>query len=192
MAWVPKIALALFAGIAAAQQSPVIVDPEDELLSMLQQWRQQDKGSNSGLPPEPSQRAATTAVSPAMSADCTINGKPQSPCPSIGNTTRRDQRSPVILSALQPEYPALAAASSIRGRVIVLVTVDENGTPRDPKVISVSASNTDGQLVKAAKAFGFEQAALTAVRKWIFAPGIKDGVPTSAKLIVEVNFPAQY
>jgi hypothetical protein len=35
MAWVPKIALALFTGIAAAEQSPVVVNPEDELLAML-------------------------------------------------------------------------------------------------------------------------------------------------------------
>jgi protein TonB len=191
MAWVPKIALALSAGIAAAQQSPVVVDPEKELLSMLQEWRQQHKG-NGGLPVEPPQGAATAAETPATLGSCMINGKPQSPCPSIANSSRRDQRSPMILSALQPEYPALAAASAIRGRVIVLVTVDENGTPRDPKVVSVSATDVDGELIKEAKTFGFEQAALAAVRKWIFAPGFKDGVPTSAKLVVEVNFPPQY
>lgn len=191
MAWVPKIALALFTGIAAAQQSPVVVDPEDELLSMLKQWRQQDQGSNSGLSSKTPQRAAATAVTPAAPDDCTINGKPQNPCPSIENTPRRDQRGPVILSAFEPEYPPLAAASSIRGRVIVLVTINENGIPRDPQVISVSATNADGQAIKAAKTFGFEPAALQAVGKWIFAPGFKDGVPTSAKLIVEVNFPAQ-
>jgi TonB family protein len=97
----------------------------------------------------------------------------------------------VLLSAPQPEYPTLAAASGIHGRVIALVTVDENGIPRDPKVISVSATNPAGELIKAAKTFGFEQAAIAAVRKWVFAPGFKDGVPTSAKLVVEVNFPAQ-
>jgi TonB family protein len=147
MAWVPKIALALSAGIAAAQQSPVVVDPEEELLFMLHEWRQQPKG-NGGLPAEPPQGAATTAETAATPGGCMINGKPQSPCPSIANLSRRDHRSPMILSALQPEYPALAAASAIRGRVIVLVTVDENGIPRDPKVISVSATDADGQLIK--------------------------------------------
>jgi TonB family protein len=189
MAWVPKIALALSAAIAAAQQqTPVIVDPEDELLSMLQQWRQQHKGNNSGLPPG----APAAAESPAVMGACTINGKPQSPCPLNGNTTRRDQRTPVILSALQPEYPAAAAAAAIRGRVILVVTVDENGIPRDPKVISVSATNPAGELIQAAKTFGFEPAALATVRKWVFAPAFKDGVPTSARLVVEVIFPAQY
>lgn len=192
MAWVPKIALALSAGIAVAQQSPVVVDPEGELLSMLQEWRQHHTGNNEGQPSNSSQGTVTTAETSAMSRGCLVNGKPQSPCPSIGNTTRRDQRSPVILSALQPEYPPLAAASAIRGRVIVLVTVDENGTPRDPKVISVSATNAAGELIKAAKTFGFEQAALAAVRKWIFAPGFKDGAPTSTKIVAEVNFPPQY
>jgi TonB family protein len=187
MAWVPKIALALSAGIAAAQQSPVVVDPENELLSMLQEWRQQHKGNNGELPSESSQRTVTTAETPALSDACMINGKPQSPCPLI-DTTQRDQRSPVILSALQPEYPPLAAASATRGRVIVLVTVDQNGIPRDPKVISVSATNPTGELIKAARTFGFEQAALAAVRKWIFAPGFKDGALTTAKLIVEINW----
>jgi TonB family protein len=191
MAWVPKVVLALSAGIAAAQQPPVVVDPEDELLSMLQEWRQQHKGNNGGLPAESSQGTVTAAQTSAMSDGCTINGRPQSPCPSIANTTRRNQRTPVILSALQPEYPPLAAASAIRGRVIVLVTVDENGIPRDLNVISLSATNPAGELIKGAKTFGFEQAALAAVRKWIFAPGFKDGAPTSAKLIVEVNFPPQ-
>jgi TonB family protein len=192
MAWVPKIALALSVGILAAQQTPVVVDPEDELLSMLQEWRQQHTENNGGLPPQPPQRTATTAETPAVSDGCMINGKPQSPCPLISNTTGRDRPSPVILSALQPEYPALAAASAIRGRVILLVTVDENGIPREPKVISVSATNPAGELIKAAKTFGFEQAALAAVRKWVFAPRFKDGLPTSAKLLVEVNFPARY
>ena len=192
MAWAPKIALALSAGIAAAQQAPVVVDPEDELVSMLQEWRQQHEVTNSEQPAEPAQRTATTEETPAKPAGCLINGKPQSPCPSTGNTTRRDQRSPVILSAPQPEYPTLAAASGIHGRVIAVVTVDENGIPRTPKVISVSATNADGQLTKEAKTFGFDQAALAALQKWIFAPGFKDGVPTTAKLVVEVNFPSQY
>jgi protein TonB len=97
----------------------------------------------------------------------------------------------VILSAIQPEYPALAAASGIRGRVSVLVTVDENGIPRDSKVISVSARDAGGQLIKDAKKVGFDQAALAAVRNWIFAPGTKDGVPAPTKLVIEVNFPPQ-
>ena len=96
----------------------------------------------------------------------------------------------MIVPAFEPGYPPLAEASSIRGRVIVLVTIDANGIPRDPKVIAVSAANADGQAIKAAGTSGFEQAALRAVRKWLFAPGFKDGVPTAAKSIVEVNLPA--
>jgi protein TonB len=97
----------------------------------------------------------------------------------------------VILSAIQPEYPALAAASGIRGSVSVLVTIDENGIPQDSKVISVSAKDAGGQLIRAAKSFGFDQAALAAVRNWIFAPGTEDGKPSSKKLIIEVQFPPQ-
>jgi hypothetical protein len=40
----------------------------------------------------------------------------------------------------------------------VLVTIDENGIPQDSKVISVSANDAGGQLIKAAKTFGFDQA----------------------------------
>ena len=191
MAWVPKIALALSVGIAAGQQTPVVVDPEDELLSMLEQWRQQNNGRKSGLTPQSSEGAATTEKTPAMSNGCMINGKPQNPCPSIEDTTQRDQRRPVILSAPQPEYPTLAAAWRIHGRVVAVVTVDRNGIPRDPKVISVSATNPAGELIQAAKTFGFEQAAIAAVRMWVFAPGFKDGVTTPANLVVEVYFPAQ-
>jgi len=92
---------------------------------------------------------------------------------------------------MEPEYPALAAASGIRGSVSVLVTVDENGIPRDSKVISVSARDAGGQLIKDAKPFGFDKSALAAVRNWIFAPGTKESVPASTKLVIEVNFPPQ-
>jgi len=47
MAWLPKIAMLFSIGVAAAQQSPIIVDPEDELLSLLQEWRQQNRGKTS-------------------------------------------------------------------------------------------------------------------------------------------------
>ena len=148
MAWVPKIALALSVGILAAQQTPVVVDPEDELLSMLQEWRQQKRGNPLTL--ESTSASEGTADASVRAGGCLINGKPTNPCP-YGDTTQRDRRSPVILSAIQPEYPALAAASGIRGRVSVLVTVDENGIPQDSKVISVSARDAGGQLIKDAK-----------------------------------------
>ena len=189
MAWLPKIAMTFSIGVAAAQQLPVIVDPEDELLSMLQEWRQQKRGNTLTL--ESTSASEGTADAFVRAGGCLINGKPTNPCPYVGDATQRNRRSPVILSAIQPEYPALAAASGIRGRVSVLVTVDENGIPQDSKVISVSARDPGGQLIKDAKRFGFDKAALAAVRNWIFAPGTKDSVPVSTKLVIEVNFPPQ-
>jgi protein TonB len=186
MAWLPKIAMTFSIGIAAAQQAPIIVDPEDELLSMLREWRQPSRGN-----PLPHESGATAGDESAKPESCLINGKPNSPCPYVRDTAGRGQRTPVILSARQPEYPALAAASGIRGSVSVLVTIDENGIPQDSKVISVSAMDPGGQLIRAAKSFGFDQAALAAVRNWIFAPGTKDGKPSSTKLIIEVQFPPQ-
>jgi TonB family protein len=187
MAWPSKVAMVLSVGIAAAQQSPVIVDPEDELLAMLREWRQQSRGN--ALPSEPSPASAAAAEASTAAGTCLINGKAYSPCPTVKNTTGRDEHSPAVLSSIPPEYPALAAASGVRGRVVVLVTIDENGIPRDPKVISASASDAGGQSIQTPKTFGFEAAALAAVRNWIFAPGTKDGTPTSAKLVIEVSFP---
>jgi TonB family protein len=187
MAWLPKIAMTFSISVAAAQQSPIIVDPEDELLSMLQGWRQQKRGNPLTL--ESTSASEGTPDASVKARGCLINGKPTKPCLYVGDTTQRNRRSPVILSAIQPEYPALAAASGIRGRVSVLVTVDENGIRS--KVISVSARDAGGQLIKDAKTFGFDKAALAAVRNWIFAPGTKDSVPASTKLVIEVNFPPQ-
>jgi TonB family protein len=189
MSWLPKVAMTFYIGIAAAQQAPVIVDPEDELLSMLREWRQPNQGNTLSHDPDPAGAAAGDAS--ANPGSCLVNGKPNIPCPYVGNTGGRDQRTPVVLSAIQPEYPTLAAASGIRGRVSLVVTIDENGIPQDSKVISVSATDPGGQVIKEAKTFGFDQAALLAVRNWIFAPGTKDGAPTSKKLIIEVNFPPQ-
>jgi TonB family protein len=188
MAWLPKAALTFYIGIAAAQQLPVIVDPEDELLAMLREWRQPNQRNPFSHDPNPAGSAAGDAF--PNPGSCLVNGKPNTPCPYVRDTDGKDRRTPVILSAIQPDYPALAAASGIRGRVSLLVTIDENGIPQDAKVISISATDPGGQVIEA-KRFGFDQAALAAVRNWIFAPATKDGAPTSKKLIVEVNFPPQ-
>jgi hypothetical protein len=113
MASLPKIAMTFSIGVATAQQSPIIVDPEDELLSMLQEWRQQKRGNPLTL--ESTSASEGTANASVRAGGCLINGKPTNPCP-YGDTTQRDRRTPVILSAIQPEYPALAAASGIRCR----------------------------------------------------------------------------
>jgi len=155
---------------------------------MLQEWRQQKRGNPLTL--ESTSAGDGTADASVKARGCLINGKPANPCPYVADT-QRARRTPVILSAIQPEYPALAAASGIRGRVSVLVTVDENGIPQHSKVISVSARDAGGQLIKDTKAFGFDKAALAAVRNWIFAPGTKDGMPASTKLVIEVNFPPE-
>lgn len=188
MAWLPKIAMVFSVGIAAAQQCPVVVDPESELTSMLQEWRQQNRGN----PEQSREPAPAAAEASAKPGSCVFNGKTCDPCPPLGSTIRKNEHTPLVLSAMQPEYPNLAAASTIRGHVVVLVTIDPNGSPRDPKVITVSARDASGQPTREAKTFGFDQAALAAVRNWIFAPGTKDGVPISAKLVIEINFPALY
>jgi hypothetical protein len=85
MAWLPKIAMTLSIGVAAAQPWPIIVDPEDELLSMLQEWRQQKRGNP--VTPEPTSAGEGTADASVKAGGCLINAKPTNPCPYVGDTT---------------------------------------------------------------------------------------------------------
>jgi TonB family protein len=75
-----------------------------------------------------------------------------------------------------PMYTSAARADRLQGRVLLLVTVTENGTPEQVGVIDGLAD-------------GLTDQALETVRSWHFKPAIgKDGKPFATRVPIEVTF----
>jgi protein TonB len=82
---------------------------------------------------------------------------------------------PVPTYRPEPEYSEEARKAKWQGAVLLQLVVDENGVPRDIKVIH-------------SLGLGLDQKAIEAVRKWRFKPGQKDGKPVPVSANIEVNF----
>lgn len=73
------------------------------------------------------------------------------------------------------KYPDEARRKGISGRVYLQFVVDKNGKPKDPKVIRGIGG-------------GCGEAAISAIEKVKFSPGIKDGKPVKVKFTLPVTF----
>jgi protein TonB len=83
---------------------------------------------------------------------------------------------PRPLARLKPIYPPHARMRKIEGRVILEFVVDADGTARGIEVISSSPGDI------------FTRAAIRAVERWRFSPGIKSGRPVSVRVRQKVTF----
>jgi len=85
-----------------------------------------------------------------------------------------DIREPRKVVHVAPVYPDLALRAGVEGIVIVEATIDERGRVRDATVLrSVPV---------------LDEAALEAVRQWVYSPTLLDGVPTPVVMTVTVRF----
>ena len=75
-----------------------------------------------------------------------------------------------------PEYPDLARRRGWEGTVLLEVEVAGDGEVRS---VRVHTSSSYGLL---------DEAALAAVGKWLFKPGMRDGKPWAMKVLVPVHF----
>jgi TonB family protein len=82
---------------------------------------------------------------------------------------------PAVVSQVQPKYDEQARAAKIEGSVLVSLVVDENGVPRNVKVVR----SLDP---------GLDQKAIEAVQQWKFRPGQKDGNPVAVQAQIQVTF----
>jgi TonB family protein len=79
-----------------------------------------------------------------------------------------------LLKSVAPEYPVLAKAQHVSGRVQIEAVVDVSGNVAAVKVLSGPAL--------------LHQAALQAVKQWKYSPAILDGQPTITHVVVNVDF----
>jgi periplasmic protein TonB len=87
-------------------------------------------------------------------------------------------RAPERLTYVGPVYPPLAQTARVQGLVILEATIDTGGRVRDVRVL-----RSDSPLLN--------DAALSAVRQWVYTPTLLNGVPVSVVLTVTVQFRLQ-
>jgi len=87
----------------------------------------------------------------------------------------RGVSAPHALFDPDPEYSDEARKAKYQGNVVLSVIVDATGNVRDLRVAR-------------SLGMGLDEKAMEAVRKWRFAPGMKEGHPVAVQVNVEVNF----
>jgi TonB family protein len=75
----------------------------------------------------------------------------------------------------EPAFSEYARQAKFEGTVVLMMVLNEEGTP-----INVHVSRPLG--------YGHDEMAVRAVEKWKFKPAKKDGQPVRVQMAVEVNF----
>jgi protein TonB len=82
---------------------------------------------------------------------------------------------PQFLHREMPVYPLMARRLGREGRVLLRLTIDENG-----KLLNIEVVERAG--------FGFTEAAVEAVKKSTFLPAMQDGRPVISKALLPIKF----
>jgi periplasmic protein TonB len=82
---------------------------------------------------------------------------------------------PQAVSTPDPEYTEEARNAKTQGTCILWLIVDDQGRPRDIRVIR-------------GLGMGLDMKAIEAVKQWKFQPALKDGHPVNVQISVEVGF----
>jgi len=83
-------------------------------------------------------------------------------------------KTPRKLKDVPPDYPAIAQSARVQGVVILECTIDPQGNVLDAKVLRSIPL--------------LDQAAIDAVKQWVFEPSLYEGVPVTVIMTVTVNF----
>jgi protein TonB len=105
-----------------------------------------------------------------------VGGLPDAPPPPAATPVRvgGDVREPRKVLDVAPAYPDLAVKAHVEGIVIIEATIDARGRVVDAKLLRSVPM--------------LDEAALEAVRKWVYTPTLLSGVPTPVIMTVTVNF----
>lgn len=83
-------------------------------------------------------------------------------------------RAPAKVHHVSPDYPVIAQQARVQGTVILEAVIDASGKVTDARVLRSIAL--------------LDQAALDAVRQWVFTPTLLNGVPVPIVMTVTVTF----
>ncbi len=96
------------------------------------------------------------------------------PAPSGPVTVGGDIREPKRIQYIAPEYPRAARDAGVQGVVVIEATIDRDGTVADAHILRGVP--------------GLNEAALAAVRQWVYTPTLLSGVPVEVLMTVTVGF----
>jgi periplasmic protein TonB len=105
-----------------------------------------------------------------------VGGLPDVPAPPSPTVVRigGDVREPRKLKQVNPEYPPVARAAHIEGIVVLECLIDADGHVKNVQVLRAPPVLAD--------------AAVEAVRQWVYAPTLVNGIPSQALMTVTVRF----
>jgi protein TonB len=83
----------------------------------------------------------------------------------------------IVSTRTLPKYPELARRARVEGSVILLITIDREGRVGEVEVLR----SPDPR-------YGFDLAAIEAVRQWRYRPALLDGRPVAVQASVMVEF----
>ena len=89
--------------------------------------------------------------------------------------TRRGLEPPERMHYVAPQYPELARRARMEGFVILQATIDKQGNVQNVETLR-------------GLGLGLEDAAIEAVKQWIYTPTIYNGRPVDVLLTVTVDF----
>jgi TonB family protein len=101
-------------------------------------------------------------------------GQAAAPAVSSPRPVGGEIRQPRKLKHVNAEYPSGARNAGVKGVVILNLTIDEQGRVADARVVRSIPL--------------LDAAAVAAVKQWVYAPTLLDGVPIPVLLTVTVNF----
>jgi protein TonB len=156
----PKAVQASPAGFVAPIEVPTEIRPEEGL----------DLGVEGGVP------GGVEGGVPGGVVGGVVGGLPESAPPPPVKAVRvgGDIREPRKVVDVAPVYPELAMKAGVQGIVIIEATIDARGRVVDATVLKGVPM--------------LDEAALEAVRKWVYTPTLLDGVPTPVIMTVTVRF----
>jgi len=105
-----------------------------------------------------------------------VGGLPDAPPPPVQQPVRvgGQIKEPKKLKGVPPVYPSLATQARVQGVVILECTISPRGRVTDVKVLRGIPL--------------LDQAAIDAVRQWVYTPTLLNGVPVPVIMTVTVNF----
>ena len=131
-----------------------------------------NSGNLQGIEPPPKEEAKSVAPSstPQERAVPAIKAGDEVPLDRV-------DVAPLILKSVEPSYPPIAQQKQIEGRVSATLLIAESGEVLQVQIVQSEPPN-----------MGFDKAAEKALKKWLFKPAEKDGVPVRVRKPVSINF----
>jgi protein TonB len=102
---------------------------------------------------------------------------PPPPPPAAPVRVGGNIKAPTKTKDVRPIYPQIAQSARVQGVVIIEATIGADGRVKDARVLRSIPL--------------LDQAALDAVKQWVFTPTLLNGVPVPVIMTVTVNFTLQ-